>query len=105
METNTYADVDSNFKANSNWFEIWSLQDNGALNHCVNFYDVALRDVVPWVTQCFSQESSRTDEIAFAVVHSKKDIDGTISRSIIPEPAGDVKLFTSLKKYRESLRN
>jgi len=105
METNTYANVDANFKANTNWLEIWSLQNSGALNHCVNFYDMALTDVVAWVAQCFAQESSRTDETVFAIVHAKKDAEGSIVRSIVPEPAGDVRLYASLKKYRESVKN
>ena len=100
METETYAALSSNAVANKHWFEVWSLEQDGSLKNCVNFYDAALKDASAWVTQCVNQEIWRTEDV-YSVVHATKDADGTMNRTIITN--SDVKLFNALTKFKETL--
>lgn len=103
MNNDTFAALSVDIQPNKHWFEVWSIEHDGSLKNCVNFYDAALQNAVTWVIQCFAQETARTED-PYVVVHSTRDENGEMSRSIIPEPQGDVKLFSALNKYRATLK-
>ena len=100
METETYAALSPNAVANKHWFEIWSIEQDGSLKSCINFYDAALKDAATWVTQCFNQETARTDD-PYSIVHAFKLEDGTTARMIVS--CTDSKVFAAVNKFKESL--
>jgi hypothetical protein len=105
MNTETFTPLSLDIKPNLNWFEVWSLDQDGSLKNCANFYDFALQNSVAWAIQCLSQEISRTDD-AHVVVHSTVDKDKEMVRSIIPAPTDrETKFYTVLNKLRAGLKN
>ena len=100
MQTETYLTLSPKATTNKHWFEILSVEEDGSLKNCVNFYDAALRDAAAWVTQCVNQEVWRTEDV-YSIVHSTKDTDGLVARSVIGN--SDSKLFNLVSKYKESL--
>ena len=100
METETYAALSPNAVANKHWVEIWSIEQDGSLKSCINFYDAALKNAAVWAAQCVNQETARTDD-PYSVVHASKLEDGTIARTIINCP--DSKIFPAVNKFKESL--
>jgi hypothetical protein len=100
MQTETYATLTPNATANKHWFEIWNIEEDGSLKNCINFYDAALKDATAWVTQCVNQEIWRTEDV-YSVIHATRDVDGTMTRSIIA--SSEVKLFNVLSKFKENL--
>jgi len=104
MNEQTLTPLSVDIKPNKNWFEVWSLEQDGSLKNCVNFYDLALQNSVTWAIQCLSQESSRTDE-AYVIVHASVGEDKEMVRSIIPEPTDkETKFYTVLNKFRAALK-
>lgn len=104
MNAETFTPLSLDIKPNLNWFEIWSLEQDGSLKSCANFYDLALQNSVAWAIQCLSQEISRTDD-AHVIVHSTVGQDKEIVRSIIPAPTDrETKFYTVLNKLRMSIR-
>ena len=103
MNEQTLTPLSVDIKPNKNWFEVWSLEQDGSLKNCVNFYDLALQNSVTWAIQCLSQESSRIDD-AYVIVHASVS-DKEIVRSIIPEPTDkETKFYTVLNKFRAALK-
>ena len=86
---------------NKNWLEVWSVEADGSLKTCVNFYDMAFENVAAWIANCFRLESDRTDE-DLVVVHAYKDEKNETVREIIPANS-DTSVFQTVKKFRASL--
>lgn len=86
---------------NKNWLEVWSVEADGSLKTCVNFYDMAFDNVAAWIANCFRLESDRTDE-DLVVVHAYKDEKNETVREIIPANS-DTSVFQTVKKFRASL--
>ena len=100
METETYAELSPNTVANKHWVEIWSIEEDGSLKSCINFYDAALKNAAVWAAQCINQETARTEDV-YSIVHASKLEDGTISRMIINYT--DQKVYPAVAKFKESL--
>lgn len=104
MNNETVTALSVDIKPNLHWFEIWSLEQDGSLKNCVNFYDMALQNSVTWAIQCFSQENSRTDD-AYVIVHSTVGDGNEMVRSIISEPTDkETRFYTVLNKFRATLK-
>lgn len=86
---------------NKNWLEVWSVEADGSLKTCVNFYDMAFDNVAAWIANCFRLESDRTDE-DLVVVHAYKDEKNETVREIIPA-SSETSVFQTVKKFRASL--
>ena len=93
--------LSKNVETNKNWLEVWSIEADGSLKTCVNFYDIAFENVAAWVANCFRLESDRTDE-DLVVVHAYKDEKNEMVREIIPVNA-EIPVFQSVKKFRGTL--
>jgi hypothetical protein len=97
--------LDPKFTPNRHWFEIWTIENNGNLLSCVNFYDMAWKDSPNWAVQCYSQETSRTADAYYAVVHARQSDNSGIAREIIPLPFEEPsKRVAKLTKYREAVQ-
>ena len=103
MNTDIFAPLSVDMQPNKHWFEVWSIEQDGSLKNCVNFYDLALQSAAAWASQCYAHESARTEE-PHIVVHAMRDESNEMVRHIIPEPVGDAKLYTVLNKYRAALK-
>ena len=88
------------FETNKHWFEVWSIETNGSLDKCINFYDAAFENVAAWVANCFKQESDRTEE-TLVVIHASVQ-EGAISRTILPSVQGE-NIYQTVKKFRSAL--
>lgn len=97
----TLTTLTKGFETNKNWLEVWSIEADGSLKTCVNFYDMAFENVAAWVANCFRLESDRTDE-DLVVVHAYKDEKNETVREIIPVNA-ETPVFQSVKKFRATL--
>jgi hypothetical protein len=105
MNKETFTPLSLDIEPNLNWLEVWSLQQDGSLKNCLNFYDLALQNSVAWAMQCLSQESSRSDD-AYVIVHATVGEDKEMVRSIIPAPTDrETKFYTVLNKFRAALKN
>ena len=76
-------------ETNKNWFEVWSIEADGSLKTCVNFYDMAFENVAAWVANCLRLESDRTDE-DLVVVHAYKDATICGSKTIYVKDATSI---------------
>lgn len=97
----TVTSLTKGMDTNKNWLEVWSVEADGSLKTCVNFYDMAFENVAAWVANCFRLESDRTDE-DLVVVHSYKDEKNEMVREIIPINP-ETPVFQSVKKFRTTL--
>ena len=105
MHKETFTPLSVDIKPNLNWLEVWSLQQDGSLKNCLNFYDLALQNSVAWAIQCLSQESSRSDD-PYVIVHATVGEDQEMVRSIIPAPTDrETKFYMVLNKFRAALKN
>ena len=103
MNKETFTPLSSDIKPNLNWFEVWSLKQDGSLKTCLNFYDLALQNSVTWAIQCLSQESSRSDDV-YVIVHAALSDCKETARSIIPVPTDrETRFYTVLNKFRAEL--
>ena len=97
----TVTSLTKGMDTNKNWLEVWSVEADGSLKTCVNFYDMAFDNVAAWIANCFRLESDRTDE-DLVVVHAYKDEKNETVREIIPANS-DTSVFQTVKKFRASL--
>lgn len=97
----TVTSLTKGMDTNKNWLEVWSVEADGSLKTCVNFYDMAFENVAAWIANCFRLESDRTDE-DLVVVHAYKDEKNETVREIIPANS-DTSVFQTVKKFRTSL--
>lgn len=97
----TVTSLTKGMDTNKNWLEVWSVEADGSLKTCVNFYDMAFENVAAWIANCFRLESDRTDE-DLVVVHAYKDEKNETVREIIPANS-DTSVFQTVKKFRASL--
>lgn len=105
MNKETFTPLSVDIKPNLNWLEVWSLQQDGSLKNCLNFYDLALQNSVAWAIQCLSQESSRSDDV-YVIVHATVGEGKEMVRSIVPAPTDrETKFYTVLNKFRAALKN
>lgn len=98
METSL---LSKNVETNKNWLEVWSVETDGSLKTCVNFYDIAFENAAAWVANCFRLESDRTDD-DFVIVHAYRDESNTLARQII-NCAADTTPYQSVKKFRNEI--
>lgn len=97
----TVTSLTKGMDTNQNWLEVWSVEADGSLKTCVNFYDMAFENVAAWVANCFRLESDRTEE-DLVVVHARKDEKDQMVREIIPA-SSETSVFQTVKKFRASL--
>ena len=97
----TVTSLTKGMDTNKNWLEVWSVEADGSLKTCVNFYDMAFENVAAWIANCFRLESDRTDE-DLVVVHAYKDEKNETVREIVPANS-DTSVFQTVKKFRASL--
>ena len=97
----TVTSLTKGMDTNKNWLEVWSVEADGSLKTCVNFYDMAFENVAAWIANCFRLESDRSDE-DLVVVHAYKDEKNETVREIIPANS-DTSVFQTVKKFRASL--
>lgn len=97
----TVTSLTKGMDTNKNWLEVWSVEADGSLKTCVNFYDMAFENVAAWIANCFRLESDRTDE-DLVVVHAYKDEKNETVREIIPA-SSETSVFQTVKKFRTSL--
>jgi hypothetical protein len=97
----TVTTLTKGIETNKNWFEVWSIEADGSLKTCVNFYDIAFENVAAWVANCLRLESDRTDE-DLVVVHAYQDEKNETVRDIMPVNS-DASIFQTVKKFRSTL--
>lgn len=97
----TVTSLTKGMDTNKNWLEVWSVEADGSLKTCVNFYDMAFENVAAWIANCLRLESDRTNE-DLVVVHAYKDEKNETVREIIPANS-DTSVFQTVKKFRTSL--
>lgn len=103
MNTETFVAMSIDVQPNKNWFEIWSVEQDGSLKNCMNFYDACLQNSVLWACQCLSQEGARTED-SCVMVHATRNKDGEMVRQIITESPENNRMFNVLNKYRAALK-